>query len=174
MTTSESWKTIEKFPDYAVSDLGRVKRITPARIGRRIEQPGRVLKPSINRGYTRVVLASPNGIWKTCNIHSLVLEAFVCPCPGGKECCHYDGDPGNNKLSNLRWGTSKENHADRKRHGKVAVGERHGRSKLKESQVRDIRKLSGIASQREIAEAFGISPLQVGKIQRREMWKHVP
>lgn len=48
----------------------------------------------------------------------LVLEAFVGPRPRGTECCHWDGDPTNDALSNLRWGTSKENSADQMRHGR--------------------------------------------------------
>jgi hypothetical protein len=33
------------------------------------------------------------------------------------ECLHGDGDPTNNNLSNLRWGTSIENEEDKLRHG---------------------------------------------------------
>jgi hypothetical protein len=35
-------------------------------------------------------------------VHHLVLEAFVGPRPEGLVCCHWDGDPGNNRLENLR------------------------------------------------------------------------
>jgi hypothetical protein len=50
-------------------------------------------------------------------IHRLVLQAFVGPCPAGQECCHGDGDPSNNVLSNLRWGTRSDNRRDSVGHG---------------------------------------------------------
>jgi hypothetical protein len=53
-------------------------------------------------------------------VHRLVLEAFVGPCPEGMECRHLDGDPANNRLENLRWGTHRENAADQVRHGTAA------------------------------------------------------
>jgi hypothetical protein len=50
-------------------------------------------------------------------VHSLVALAFLGPCPEGLECCHWDGDPGNNRPGNLRWDTSSANLLDRQRHG---------------------------------------------------------
>jgi hypothetical protein len=50
-------------------------------------------------------------------VHRLVLEAFVGPCPPGHECRHLDGNPANNQLSNVVWGTPAQNAADRRRHG---------------------------------------------------------
>ena len=32
--------------------------------------------------------------------------------PGNKICCHKDGDPNNNRLENLYWGTAKQNSMD--------------------------------------------------------------
>jgi len=50
-------------------------------------------------------------------IHRLVLIAFVGLQPDGMEALHRDGDPGNNTLSNLRWGTHSENQLDQVAHG---------------------------------------------------------
>lgn len=54
---------------------------------------------------------------KTRLVHRLVLEAFVGPCPPGHECCHRDGDPSNNCLDNLYWGTRSDNVRDAIQHG---------------------------------------------------------
>jgi transposase len=54
-------------------------------------------------------------------IHSLVLEAFVGPCPEGMEACHRDDNPSNNCLDNLRWDTHIGNCEDRTRNG-LAIG----------------------------------------------------
>jgi hypothetical protein len=66
-----------------------------------------------NYGHLSVVLGRRN----TRMVHTLVLEAFVGPRPPGKEACHGNGQPGDNRLSNLRWGTRSENIADAVRHG---------------------------------------------------------
>ena len=47
-------------------------------------------------------------------LHRVVLETFVGPCPDGMEGGHYDGDPGNNRLENLRWDTRRVNEAIRR------------------------------------------------------------
>lgn len=85
---------------YEISDAGRVRNLH-----------GLVLKTSrTNKGYLRVL-----GRF----VHRLVLEAFIGPCPSGMECRHLDGNPSNNRLENLLWGTPLENANDRRRHGTV-------------------------------------------------------
>jgi hypothetical protein len=51
-------------------------------------------------------------------MHILVLEAFVGPRPAGMEGCHWDDDPTNNHLSNLRWDTRSANARDAVRNGR--------------------------------------------------------
>jgi hypothetical protein len=48
----------------------------------------------------------------------LVLEAFVGLCPAGMEACHFNDDPADNRLENLRWDTHSNNHYDLVRNGK--------------------------------------------------------
>jgi hypothetical protein len=55
--------------------------------------------------------------FKNYRVHCAVLEAFVGPCPPGKECRHLDGNGQNNKLQNLKWGTRLENVQDSIKHG---------------------------------------------------------
>lgn len=43
-------------------------------------------------------------------VHRLVLETFVGPCPEGMECDHVNRDRSDNRLQNLRWVTSVDNH----------------------------------------------------------------
>ena len=57
-------------------------------------------------------------------VHRLVLEAFVGHAPDGKSyCLHWDDDHGNNRLSNLRWGSQKENMQDCARNGHMNNGQ---------------------------------------------------
>jgi hypothetical protein len=108
----ENWKPVAGAAGrYEVSDQGRVKSL----VGRK----ERLLKPGVHprSGHRLVSLAIERGTAKAFWVHRLVLEAFVGPCPAEREACHNDGDPGNNNVGNLRWGTRSENRKDSVNHG---------------------------------------------------------
>jgi DNA-binding transcriptional regulator YiaG len=98
-------------------------------------------------------------------LHSLILEAFKGPRPLKTECCHNDGNPVNNRLDNLRWGTHQENQRDALRHGTRKTGELSPNAKLSNQQVDEIRQLreSGVAPS-VIARRFGINDSYVSQI----------
>lgn len=125
-------------------------------------------------GYRRFAL-SCSGKQVSRFAHRLVLEAFVGPCPEGMEGCHKDRNPANNRLDNLRWGTPKSNQADKRRHGTVAAGERHGSAKLSPEEVREIRRLYATAcfSSRQLAKRFKVSQHQILMVIWRKHWAHV-
>lgn len=54
----------------------------------------------------------------TTSVHRLVALAFIGPCPEGMEVLHINGEPDDNRLENLRYGTRAENVADTIRHGR--------------------------------------------------------
>lgn len=107
--THERWLPVPGYEGlYEVSDLGAVRG---PRTG-----DGR-LKPRPHKdGYAKVNLCR-GGRQKTFLVHRLVLDAFVGPREPGQECRHLDGDPSNNRLTNLAWGTQSENELDKVRHG---------------------------------------------------------
>lgn len=120
MTTAqiESWRSVPGWPHYEVSDQGRVRSVgrtvpsktpgVPMRLkGQLLSQRG----PSKNRHHYAVALHS-DGERRDALVHRLVLEAFVGPCPDGMEACHWDDDPANNQLANLRWDTRRSNQHD--------------------------------------------------------------
>ena len=100
-------------------------------------------------------------------VHRLVLEAFDRLPRGSEQGCHIDGDPANNALWNLRWGTQESNWDDSKRHG---TRRRH--SKLVDQQADEVRRLfkSGVPAA-EIGRTFEISDTQVRNIGRGFQWK---
>ena len=118
--TNEKWLPVVSYPDYEVSDHGRVRSVDrtkcyPVNGWRTFKS--RVLKQHQTRaGHMQVRISNDDGV-KTFLAHRLVLEAFVGPCPEGMEACHWDDNPANNLLSNLRWDTRSNNHYDRVRNG---------------------------------------------------------
>ena len=102
--------------------------------------------------------------------HKLVLEAFVGKRPEGMECCHNDGNPQNNHLSNLRWDTAKNNHADKVRHGTTNRGENCGTAKLTGIQVDAIRQDTRL--HRLIALDYGVRANTISRIKSGVRWKH--
>jgi hypothetical protein len=101
---TENWKAVPGHEGrYEVSDLGRVRSLLHRRV---------LSMAVLASGHISVKLAR-----QTVYVHHLVLLAFVAckPVIGERvECRHLDGNPANNLVSNLRWGTVKENRADRR------------------------------------------------------------
>lgn len=72
---------------------------------------GRVLRPAGQKRdpHLRVVLGhKASGSL----VHKLVALAFLGPCPDGQEVRHLDGDPLNNRVDNLEYGSRTENILD--------------------------------------------------------------
>ncbi|MFH5231920.1 NUMOD4 motif-containing HNH endonuclease [Antrihabitans spumae] len=119
--SAEEWRPVIGWDGYyEVSNHGRVRsvsRVVPHAAKVAVSVRPRPLKQTPNaRGYMQVGLAR-NRTHRTSKVHALVLSAFVGPCPVGMEGCHEDGNPANNQLDNLRWGTHSSNVKDQVRHG---------------------------------------------------------
>lgn len=106
-------KEISYAPGYFVSDLGII--YGPGSIGYRGYHE---LDTYINDRYGHhVVDLYINGKRRHRYVAVLVAEAFIPNPYNYPEVCHDDGDPNNNHVSNLKWGTHADNMADAKRHG---------------------------------------------------------
>ena len=158
----EEWKQIRDL-DYEVSSLGRVRR--RSRPEHLVKLRTYVRVGLVDRGKTVVFLA-----------HRLVAEAFLGPAPEGKaDVNHRDGNHANNAVENLEWVDPRENqlHAIKNRlyEGR---GEGHGRAKLTEAQVGEIRRrYTGVyGEQTQLAREFGVSQDLIGKIVRGAVWTH--
>lgn len=119
---SEIWKPIKSYEGvYEVSSHGRVRSLDRVMVnsdGKSHRLRGKQICPSTGKyGHKRVVLYSPGRPAETWQVHSLVLRAFVSERPDGLICRHLDGNPANNRLGNLTWGTPSENMYDKARHG---------------------------------------------------------
>lgn len=169
----EDWKYIDGYGDrYEVSSLGRVRSwVKWHRYGGLTDEP-RIKKHQVDRkGYCRIKLSDGVNPERTHLVSSLVMAAFIGPRPKGTEVCHGDGDPRNNRLDNLRYDTPKANAADKLLHGTNNHGERHGISKLTESQVIEIFHSSEY--QDVIARKYGISQSRVSAIKNGKTWSYL-
>lgn len=120
--TSERWLPVVGYEGiYEVSDHGRlysIKRTITLKNGKTRTAGGRTLKGGrMASGHIGVHLTAAGEVSGHRLIHRLVLEAFVGPCPDGMEACHWDDNPSNNRLDNLRWASRTENMLDRTRNG---------------------------------------------------------
>lgn len=100
----ENWKVIAEYPNYAVSDQGRVKSLNYHNEGR--EQILKLKKT--NDGYLQVQLYK-DGKRKYKYLHRLVYETWKGEIPENMQVNHIDEDKSNNRLSNLNLMTPKEN-----------------------------------------------------------------
>ncbi len=169
----EKWKSIQLFEGkYEVSDMGNVRGWYYG--GKKRKEP-RLKKPQLNKqtGYYYVILQDGE-LLKSYTINRLVLTVFKGAKPSTMDARHKDGDKSHNWLSNLKWGTRKQNEADKKRHGRTAVGEKNGLSKVKETEVLEMRRLhkSG-ESTYSISKIFNCSQQNVWHIVNKKTWRHV-
>lgn len=106
----EEWRPVVGWEGrYWVSNLGRVR-------GRR-RQDGGLMRTRANEDGYQTVRFCKNAKHHFYRVHRLVAIAFLGAPPPGHEVRHLDGQPSNNKLSNLAWGTDSENGLDQVRHG---------------------------------------------------------
>ena len=99
---TEEWKPIPGFPNYFVSDLGRVLSYAQTK--------PKFLKPLASKGYRHVAICN-NGVIHRVQVHRLVANAFCPKIPGKEYVNHKNGIRSDNRAENLEWVTAKENTA---------------------------------------------------------------
>ena len=169
------FRAIDGFPGYRVGEGGQVQSCWN-RVGRRggMTETWLPLKPIPDRWRHLSVNLHRDGRKIRRFVHHLVLEAFVGERPPGSICCHWDGDPANNRSSNLRWDTCKSNCDDMLRHGNRGRGETASRARLKEAEVREIRRMmAGGASPDDLADRFGVGGSNIRAIASGRRWRHI-
>lgn len=106
----ETWKTIEGFDAYEVSDFGRVRRKLPGRGGAVV---GKVLKPKTSRkGYFSVNLYKDKKLFNKL-IHRLVAVAFLPNPENLPQVNHTSDSTIDNRACKLEWISVEDHGRDR-------------------------------------------------------------
>lgn len=161
----ETWRNVPGYEGhYEVSDMGNV---VSTKSGTR-----KFMTPlAQTSGHLGVPLCL-NGEKVRKRIHSLVMLAFVGPYPEGHEVRHLNGDPTDNRLCNLQYGTASENRADAYAHRGRKSGQRSHLAKVSDECMDEIKQLKGVSSSREVALKYGVSDSYVRQVWRGESRKH--
>lgn len=167
----EKWKTIEDFPNYEASNLGRIRRIKTQKI----------LKPGFSKvkNPRPIVVLYKNKKSKTMAVSRIILTAFKGkPNFEKAECNHKDGIRLHNEITNLEWVTGCGNIQHALKTGlrkNQAVGSRISKSKLKEKDIPVIRKMivEGVLKLEDIGNKFNVNKCTIFDVKHNKTWRHI-
>lgn len=108
----EIWKKIKDYPDYEISNKGRIRSVSRViqRNGHSCNIRGKVLAATNRKGWYKSIALSNSEGKRTQKIHRLVYESFVGSIEKGYEIHHIDGDKQNNIFTNLKMVSTSEHH----------------------------------------------------------------
>lgn len=163
--------SVPGFPYYCITRHGTVYS---CRTRGGLFRPWTPMAPGVNRGGLLQVRFYRNLRAYHRPIAPLVASIFIGRKPRGMECCHTDGNPSNNNVTNLRWDTHKNNMADRTRHGRDPIGVRNAEAILNDAEVFEIRRrLKRGEMQKDLAPEYGVAKQTIQVIAAGETWRHL-
>lgn len=160
---------------YAAGSDGHIYCYSDARVNAKRPKPFCLAEAVGSNGYPFVSIIE-DGRKRNKSVHGLVCAAFHGARPSAiHEVRHADGVRLNSLPGNLSWGTPAENEADKRRHGTVAEGSRHGIAKLNEEAVRILRIAipQGLWNPVDAAKVFGVDASVIRSAASGKNWKHV-
>ena len=124
-----------------------------------------------NKGYGYFTVGSrTEGNRQQVYAHRFAYEALIAPIPDGLESDHLCRNHPCIRPTHIEPVTRTLN----SQRG-LQKGETHTRAKLTEENIREIRRLRGIISQRQLAARFGVLPNTISRIQLHQRWfPHLP
>jgi hypothetical protein len=168
-------KIIKDFENYSIDVKGNVYN----------NKTKRPIKAHLNKqtGYLQIKLHKDKKSYSK-RIHRLLAEAYI-PNPNNLSYIdHIDNNKTNNDINNLRWVLPKENYELAVEDGLTtpinkqvfshASCENHGRTKLSNIDVINIRKLAKLGvSRKELGELYNKSYSRITDIVNYKTWKNI-
>ena len=171
----ETWKDIPGYEgQYQASTEGRIRSVDrivysrnwhtgkpfPRALMGHVLRPGRYCKS----GHLSVVLGHKA---KGIPVHQLIMRTFIGPPPEGQEVRHKNGDPTDNRLVNLEYGTRTDNILDVLYLGKAW-------RKLTIEDVREIRsELNNGVTGADLAKRYQVSQSTISAIKTRRTFSWI-
>jgi hypothetical protein len=162
----EIWKEIPNHIGYEISSLGNLRTRRKYKANKyTLINEYKKLNPHINNSGYRMCLLDG----KQMKISRTVMLAFF----GESDLLvnHINGVKHDDRLENLEYCTASENISHAYKNGLSKSGESHYKSKLTKEQVFKI--FSDSRTERTIAKDYGISQINVNRIKRKIIWKHI-
>jgi len=177
MLEEEIWKAYVE-GHYQASTSGMIRSVDriingphgPGTHSRR----GEILKQTVNsKGYPTVVICWL-GLRVTKSVHQVIAETFLDNPEKLPEVNHIDGNPMNNRVSNLEWISESNNQKHAYSTGLRGNGEAMPLAKLKEENIPEIRELlkQGF-NDKIVGELFGVTRGTIRTIRVGTGWNHV-
>lgn len=168
-------KKIPGFENYSIDEDGRVFSHLSNSFLKPFQRSKKFGHLCVNLVYGK---SGTKSKFKTEFVHRLVLETFAEKRKESQVCRHIDGNPKNNHISNLRWGSQKENCQDKMIHGTHVFGSKNGNSKLTESDVISIRnEFQQIGRKKnnakQLSDKYQIHEEVIKKIVFGDSWGHL-
>lgn len=101
--------------------------------------------------------------------HRLSYEIHKGAIPEGMIVCHHCDNQGCVNPDHLFVGTQKDNAQDALRKGRHYVGEKNGRSKLTEKNIKKI--LTSELNDQQLADKFGVTRSTISSVRRGDSWQ---
>jgi hypothetical protein len=155
------WRPIPSHPSHEASDGGKIRRIGARTLSRQHLTPNGYL-------YARLGNASVT-------VNRAVCEAFHGPAPTeAHQAAHNNGVRADNRASNLRWATRKQNYQDQIAHGTSKRGTGHHLAKLSAEEVRQIRQRHASGEkQLVLAREYRVRDSAISRIVNGKRWSRL-
>jgi len=169
--SNEQWLPIPGYEGiYSVSNLGRIRthKRSVERGNSFLTVPDKIMKtPSDGKGYAHFN-ARKEGKTKTLWVHICVAAAFKGKRPEGYDVRHLDGNPANNAIQNLEYGTRVQNINDSIKHGTHLFGAKKKNAKLSDSEAIAISQSNDTCAQ--LAVTYNVSAGTIHAIRSGRAW----